>query len=72
MTIGDSHVTIATFKDGPFGKTVRLIISTRLGVKKPNFICIILVYKTTFGAGKISPLPRGEQAISKNGGFRGP
>ena len=72
MTIGDSHVTIATFKEGSFGKTIRLIISTRLRVMKPNLICIIIVYKTTFGAEKISPLPCGEQAISKNVGFRGP
>ena len=71
MTIGDSHVTIATFKEGSFGKTVRLIISTRLYVERPNVICIILVYKTTVGAGKGLPLPCGEQAISKNGDFRG-
>ena len=66
MTIGDSHVVIATFKEGFFRKTDRLIISTRLWVKKPNLICIILVYKTTFGAGKNSPLSCGEQPISKN------
>ena len=52
MTIGDNHVTIATFKEGSFGKSVRLIISTRLLVKNPNLICMFVVYKTTFGAGR--------------------
>ena len=33
---------------------------------------MILVYRTTPGAGNISPLPCGKQAISKNVGFRGP
>ena len=33
---------------------------------------MILVYKTIPGAGNISPLPCGKQAISKNVGFRGP
>ena len=72
MTIRDSHVTIAVFKEGSFGKTVGLIIFTTLRVKKPNLTCMILVYKTTVGAEKISPLPCGEQAKSKNGGFGGP
>ena len=55
-----------------FQKLVRLLIPTNLWVKKPNLICMILVYRTIFGARKISPLPCSLQAISQNSGFWGP
>ena len=65
MTLCANHVTLPTVKGRYLKKSVRLISPEGLRVKNPNFILIILAYRTTFGTEKISPLPHGSLVTSK-------